>query len=396
MGLIHDSPRNSRDGLPMTSRRALFALLLIGLLPSVPTQACSIPVFRYALERWRPDAYEAVLFHRGPLSAEAQALVAELRQAGRGRINLKTLTIDLAGPVAEPWQHLWQKQGDVALPWLVVRYPKGVDIASWVWAGAPSREVLGVLTGSPSRHEIVRRLLAGESAVWLLLESGDPKKDDAAGALLQSELRRLEKELKLPDAETSPLSPKEKGKEDAESVKSLSDLPVRIAFSMVRVSRDDPEEKMLVAMLLRAHPDLREITEPVLYPVFGQGRALEAFVGREINAGTIAAAATFLCGACSCNVKGLNPGVDLLFAADWDQIFKDGARPPTEAPRKAGVSVPIPTARSKATPVAEPEQDRGSLRRQWMLAAIAAAFVLTVATGAYALIVSRKRRISSI
>jgi hypothetical protein len=34
---------------------------------SAPAVACNIPVFRYALERWRADSYEAVLFYRGRL-----------------------------------------------------------------------------------------------------------------------------------------------------------------------------------------------------------------------------------------------------------------------------------------------------------------------------------------
>jgi hypothetical protein len=29
--------------------------------------ACSVPVFRYALERWQPSKYELVVFHKGPL-----------------------------------------------------------------------------------------------------------------------------------------------------------------------------------------------------------------------------------------------------------------------------------------------------------------------------------------
>ena len=33
--------------------------------------ACAIPVFRYALERWEPYPYEAIIFHKEPLGVAA-------------------------------------------------------------------------------------------------------------------------------------------------------------------------------------------------------------------------------------------------------------------------------------------------------------------------------------
>ncbi|MBV8878389.1 MAG: hypothetical protein JO332_00360, partial [Planctomycetaceae bacterium] len=57
---------------------------------------------------------------------------------------------------------------------------------------------------------------------------------------------------------------------------------------------------------------------PVAFPIFGRGRALWALAGAGLNAQFIAEAGTFLTGACSCEAKEFNPGVDLLFAADWE------------------------------------------------------------------------------
>jgi hypothetical protein len=54
-----------------------------------------------------------------------------------------------------------------------------------------------------------------------------------------------------------------------------------------------------------------------VFPVFGQGRVLYALVGAGINEMTIAETCGFLVGACSCQVKALNPGTDLLIWADW-------------------------------------------------------------------------------
>ena len=38
--------------------------------------ACSVPVYRYALERWAADPYAAVIYHKGELTEAQQALLA--------------------------------------------------------------------------------------------------------------------------------------------------------------------------------------------------------------------------------------------------------------------------------------------------------------------------------
>ena len=45
-------------------------------------------------------------------------------------------------------------------------------------------------------------------------------------------------------------------------------------------------------------------------------------MGKGIAAETIEEAATFLIGKCSCQVKEQNPGIDLLFTADWKKLAK--------------------------------------------------------------------------
>jgi hypothetical protein len=159
------------------------------------------------------------------------------------------------------------------------------------------------------RQEIVRRLAAGETAVWLVLESGDAAKDRAARELLTQELKRLESELKLP-----PIDPGD----DAPGRPEL-----KIAFSVLSVPRNQNEEAPLAAMLLHSEPDLAERTDPLVFPVFGQGRALWPLVGAGITPENITRNAGFLVGSCSCEVKEQNPGFDLLLAADWKQTLKD-------------------------------------------------------------------------
>jgi hypothetical protein len=53
--------------------------------------------------------------------------------------------------------------------------------------------------------------------------------------------------------------------------------------------------------------------------VFGRGRALGAWPAEGFGDEQIDEASLFLLGACSCEVKRLNPGWDLLLNVDWDE-----------------------------------------------------------------------------
>ena len=55
-------------------------LLIAGCvaLSATPSWACSVPVYRYALERWWPDPYEVIVFHRGELTEQQQAILKDL------------------------------------------------------------------------------------------------------------------------------------------------------------------------------------------------------------------------------------------------------------------------------------------------------------------------------
>ncbi|MFM2004098.1 MAG: hypothetical protein RI963_3524, partial [Planctomycetota bacterium] len=46
----------------LAKRSAIGSIVAVLLFGSV-AMACNIPVFRYALERWRPDACEVIVFH---------------------------------------------------------------------------------------------------------------------------------------------------------------------------------------------------------------------------------------------------------------------------------------------------------------------------------------------
>ncbi len=306
-------------------RYSLTLLLLLGFAGWA--DACNVPVFRYALERWRPDAYRATLFHRGPLSAAEQAMAEGLGQGEKqSPTNLSVRLLDVDQLDNDADRALYAAQKSPSLPWLVVQYPQASRMEQPIWTGALTAEAVPRLAISPLRMELVRRLAAGQTAVWLMLECGDPTKDDQVAEQLETELGKLAMTLKLPELTASP--------DDS----LLSDAPLKVEFSLLRVPRSTKAEQPLVELLLHAEPDLKDFAEPMVFPVFGRGRALLPLIGAGITTDNILESASFLVGACSCEIKELNPGFDLLLAADWQALLFNGATPP-----KSEVVQPVAT-----------------------------------------------------
>ncbi len=295
--------------------------------------ACSVPVFRYAIEHWRPDPYVAVVFHRGGLSESQQSLVAGLQLNGddaSSAANLEVKTVDLDGDPDDGMAKIWEEQETESLPWLVLKAPAKGGPPATVWAGELSDDSTSHLVTSPVRDELKQRLLNGDSIVWVFLDSGQQQADDAAYEVVQTESERLEQVLELPEIEEA----------DVDDL-SVDPSALTLKMSSLRVSRDDPAERFLVDMLLRVEPDLAEppfVDQPMAFPVFGRGRALYALVGNGITPQTIEEACRFLTGACQCTVKEQNPGVDLLIAVDWDQFIEPIIPIDTTAPALTGLT----------------------------------------------------------
>ena len=131
--------------------------------------------------------------------------------------------------------------------------------------------------------------------------------------VLQDQLAIDAKRMELPSAEEMEIS---------EAALAESKIPLRIEFSAISVSRDDPQEKFLVDCLLGSEPDLGDYAqEPIAFPVFGRGIVLYALVGKGISPEVIRSASAFIVGPCSCQVKEQNPGFDLLLDCDWDRAL---------------------------------------------------------------------------
>jgi len=89
--------------------------------------------------------------------------------------------------------------------------------------------------------------------------------------------------------------------------------------ALLTVSRTDPAEKWLVRSLLAVEPDLEKLTaEPMVFGVYGRGRAMPPCVGKGITTENLIDCLMFLSGPCSCMIKDENPGADLLMRWDWE------------------------------------------------------------------------------
>lgn len=299
-------------------RKSLTTFLCLALAVSTTTLlACSIPVFRYAVEHWNPDLFTLTVYHNGELTEAQQALLQRLQPDdldGKFVGNLQVGTVDVTTTQVELPEGEWRGEVKPGVAWLVAHTPAKKGPPSQVFSGEFTAENVNLLLESPQRKVLTERLLRGESAVWVLLESGDKEKDDKAAKTLTDELARMQATLKLPEIE-------EKDLEDG--LLSLDPAELKIAFSLVRIPKDDPAEQAFVAMLRTTEPDLNEadiVSQPTALPVFGRGRSLWALVGDGIAADTIEDTCRFLTGGCQCTVKVQNPGVDILTTVDWNLL----------------------------------------------------------------------------
>ena len=342
------------NSFSLNLRRAAIASVLV-LGASAVAFACNVPVFRYALEHWRSDPYRVVLFHRGKLTDAERAIIRPLEvQQDQSLANVKFRMVDVDAADDGVDRELFAALGEQSLPLLVVQYPEHLRIEAPVWTGPPTEDAVARLIDSPARKELVKRLADGQTAVWLLLETGQAEKDDAAFATLQTQLKTLEKDLKLPELTDSP--------ED----ELLTAAPLQIAFSIVRIKREDAAEQPLVQMLIHSEPDLSERNDPMIFPVFGRGRALFPLIGAGITAENIHDSAAFLVGPCSCQVKELNPGFDLLLSAEWETLLSQDGVPlaslsPSEPTTPVSAElVPIPSGAPPAEGATTPTVSGGS------------------------------------
>ena len=311
--------------LKLNRIRAALYLALFFMQPSLALYACQVPVFRYALERWPADAYGLAVFHNGPLSKEQQDIIAVVdydvnlevftidtkEMTAPQRIRFGQVTVEKGQALARLYYPLESRQGDDAL-----------------WEGALTRQALDKIVDSPVRRRIAKDILAGESAVWVILKSGDPESDNRVEQNLNKHLQAISKWLEIPEGVAGPgeLERVASGEVAMEDV-LRSTIPLKISFSAVSLNKDDPDEAVFIKMLTGFVPDLLEQYpgQPLVFPVFGRGRTLDGIAEEMLNDDLMASAGSYICGACSCEVKRENPGIDLVMSVGWDEAIEGSA-----------------------------------------------------------------------
>jgi hypothetical protein len=326
-------------------------LVLAGICPLwLAIQAgwtCSVPVFRYALERWKPDPYKGIFIHQGGVTKRDQALLEQLEEAALNPecpLNLRIRAVDKTSFSEKKLEELLKGPVPENLPALAIWYPDQMGKKPPLWTVELTPAVVKALTDSTKRRYLAERLINGESIVWVFVPSGNPEKDNRAKALIQREIDSSLVELsKLPFYVLA--GSKEKR------------LPYRL--SILTLSRSDPGERFLLDMLLKSESDLVEHKdEPMVFPIFGRGRLLGCLFGEYITPDKIQGAISFLAASCSCQVKALNPGMDLLIAAPWDRVVLDSYVEDTPLPELTGVMPDTPA--SQKPPARDAERGRGS------------------------------------
>ncbi|MBI5683507.1 MAG: hypothetical protein HZC54_00370 [Verrucomicrobia bacterium] len=331
--------------------RLIRCVALSVIIPSA-AWACTVPVFRYALDRWPGEIYELRVDRAAALKPEIAPLLDRLRTNAVANLSVKT------PPAAQE-----------AAAKLVFPDPPGGD----VWSGALTAANLEMLLDSPLRRELARRIVLGDSAVWVLVESGDKASDDETVRVLEERFKQWATAASLPEQDPN---------DPSSQIGPGPALAMR--FSVLRLSRKDPREVVTLAMLEANSDEVKKLrSAPVAFPVFGRGRVLAAVPKENLSAESIDEICAFLTGACSCQVKDSRTGWDLMLSFNWDEELarveeerqsagaEKSPAAPSPAPKAETVTIRGETAPDKAA--------RSPSARVWIWSGLLLAVIAGVA-----------------
>jgi len=276
--------------------------------------ACTIPVFRYALDRWEADKFRLMV----PAAVARQPDTAKLLIPLRGNAPANIRVEESVDPALAEARLLFH-QGEGAP----------------LWSGPLDAASLQVLLVSPARAALLKRLLEGESVIWIIADNGRPE-DRVEAERIEKRLRYLEQVIALPPQDPN----------DPDS--RLGPGPaLRLKLGVMRISMQDPAEKLFCAMLAgtRCAAALAR-GEPFAAPVFGRGRVLGAHPLAELDDTAMEDMTMFLTGRCSCRVKNQSPGWDVLLNVDWEAALQKVQEERDKTP---------PQEPAKPKPAAQPE-----------------------------------------
>jgi len=307
--------------------------------------ACDTPVYRYAMYRWEPTPYEIYFFHDAKPSEKDEAIASFIESLSEGekeRGNAVYLPVDISddpdlvkAQIPLDVKRAWLDQTVKSTPGYAIISPMGqkIFIDDLTLAEVKS------LVDSPLRKEVSQSLAEGKAGVLILVTHPEAVKPEGeptlwqmmhSGKLLRQQFGRSNEEAVaevkklVADVADGKLDlyggPGDKfpGENLTEGAQP-EELPA-LAIDWLQLDRNNKEEKWLLRQLLAVEPDLHEIKQPMVFCIYGRGRALPPFAGLGVQRDLLVDVVDFITGACSCTIKDQNPGVDLLMTSDWNAI----------------------------------------------------------------------------
>ena len=284
--------------------------------------ACTIPVFRFALDRWEADKFHLVLPQAVSKEPAIQDLLRPLRANGKANLDIATST-------------------DPAQQDTVLRYSRASD--KQVWSGKLDAATLNAVMDSPARKKIVQQLLAGDSIIWVIADSGSPV-DVLDVERIEKRLKFLEQVASLPIQDPN----------DPDSQLGPGP-PLKLKFSTLRLRRNDPAESMLLHMLAGPQGTFDPTTTSFAGAVFGRGRVLGAWPLAILDDASLEDACMFLVGRCGCRLKNESPGWDILLNLDWEKALPAATGSETKPAGAEILSAPSSQIQAALKPLAIPE-----------------------------------------
>ena len=295
------------------------AFLIVTLTAAATAFACKLPVFRYALERWPVDSYRMVLFVDQSPSERSPELRKALKRLADSPANVSIEVVDL-NQLTDQQRWQFELPGEEAeLPWLQVDFPTRNGEERRCWEGTCSPATLTQWLDSPMRQQIGSDLASGTSVVWLMFDGPDGAGNEQVAQRVRIALERAQQEITIPTGVIPAENASQYFLEHPEA--SLDDVlrsnvPLKVEFTLHRVSRDAADELALRQMVAGLGDTAQQAT---LVPIFGRGRMLDAIPAAKATEQTILNACQYLVGECSCTVKSQNPGIDLLLNVNWKE-----------------------------------------------------------------------------
>jgi hypothetical protein len=295
---------------------------LVDALLTSAARACDTPVYRYAMYRWLPAPYEVYCFHKSEINDAGLAVknaIETVSEAEDNRANVVFLPVDLAKDpelktVPPDVKRAWEADPQEELPSFLISSPlppideDGMPVH--VFSGKLTKEVMPALFNSPAREELASQLGQGKAGVFVFLPGAKKEANEKA----EKVIRGVVDDVKSGKVQlyVSPAMAFAADDEDSENA------PPATEVGFVKIDRSDKAEDWFVRCLLTLEPDLKKTEEPILFTVYGRGRALFSCLGEGIHPDNLVQDIEFITGACSCTVKEQNPGVDLLVQYDWE------------------------------------------------------------------------------